>query len=94
MNEQINYILSLVNRFMDDKLSGSELVVLLNRFRTRKYDYKEIEKTDPGLADMLENFFEDISYFEPDEKIRKESSMYYGEEKLREIVTKLIQEIN
>lgn len=89
----ISKIRNLIERYLEGYLQSEELVVLLEDLEQKYYDKDKLKKINAELVKDFDDFFEDVSYFEPHQEIRKESKMYFGEEKLKRLAIGLLGKI-
>ncbi|MEZ0182553.1 hypothetical protein [Flavobacterium sp.] len=72
-------------------VSGKERVLEIKEFQNAVWDDNSIEEDE--LNDILTDIAYLLDFYEPNEIWRKESSNYYGDEKLEDILKKGIEKI-
>jgi len=65
---------------------------LINEFQEQVWN-GEINTDNPAF-EILSELAHDLDFYEPDENLRKEDSVYYGDEKLMQEISSALEKMN
>jgi len=82
-------LIQILNQIL--QVSTSEKMTLIKTFQDEIWNDESMQ--DSPLDDILSELAYDLDFYEPDDAWRLESSSYYGDERLYEIITSGIHRI-
>lgn len=77
-------MIELINKILRDKANRQKHI---SEFQQKVWD-------DEESNEILSNLALDLDYYEPDEKLRKEDSSYYGDAQLERELEDVLRKLN
>ncbi len=75
--------MEILEKIFTDKLNRKRLVS----------DFQKLIWNDENSNEILSELAQDLDFYEPNEELRKESSSYYGDDRLEEEIKSAIQRL-
>ena len=75
--------MEILEKILTDKANRKQLIC----------EFQELVWNDENASEILSELAYDLDFYEPNEEWRKESLIYYGDDRLEEIVKTAIQKL-
>ena len=82
-------LLEFITLYKDKKISGLKLSDLIDTYYLDEIDDTLVENNFVKKLDLLRD---QLSYYEPNKTLRKESKYYFDEDKLNQIINEFLEE--